>query len=145
MHKYRNFKLVNFCIPFFTACLIYLFFRHDMIIGRYEEWVPLFGKLRSFVYIETNNIWYWSFFKYYLPDMLWAFSLGCSFFYGYCNWFAKIIAPILLGSAIEICQYIGLLFGTGDIFDIIVEFIGAILALVVCYIGEKHYNKLYSK
>ena len=145
MHRYRIFKLLNFFIPFLAACLIYLFFRHDIIIARYEEWLPLFGKIRSFTYIETGNIWYWSFFKYYLPDMLWAYSLGCSAFYGYRNRVAKIFIPILIGTTIEVLQYVGLLFGTGDIFDIIVEIIGSVTAYFVCCLGKKHWIKLHYK
>ncbi len=145
MKKYRIFKILNFFIPFFLACLIYLFYRQDIIIERYEKWFSLFGELRSLTYIETGSTWYWSFIKYYLPDMLWAYSLGCSAFYGYRNRIVKIVVPILFGTTIEICQYIGLLFGTGDVLDIIIEIIGAALAFFVCCFLEKHYYKLQFK
>lgn len=143
MKKYRIFKFFNFFVPFFIACLIYLFYRQDIIIEQYEEWFPLFGKLRLLTYTETGSNWYWLFIKYYFPDMLWAYSLGCSTYYGYRNRAIKILLPILLGTTIEVCQYIGVLFGTGDILDIIIEIIGSYTACVVCEICEKHYGKVY--
>ena len=133
---------MNFFIPFFIACLIYLFYRQDIIIERYEGWFSLFGELRKMTYTETESVWYWSFIKYYLPDMLWAYSLGCSTYYGYRNRTVKFLLPILLGTAIEVCQYIGVLFGTGDVLDIIVETIGVCIAYLVCLLCEKHYKEV---
>ncbi len=74
--------------------------------------------------------------------MLWAYSLGCSTYYGYHNKIIKIVLPILLGTIIELCQYAGVLFGTGDILDIIVEIIGVCTADIVCGLCEKHYGKV---
>lgn len=108
----------------------YILFRETTYIGR------LFGKLyfvqdlrKAFAFLSCD------FLKYYLPDYLWCFALGC----GLCvidtaspkSVFIWATVAVSCGFLWEIMQYIGFINGTGDIWDMLMYFVAGISCIII--------------
>ncbi len=81
------------------------------------------------------------FFRNYILDLLWAFSMTCmiciilwkSRFYRF-----AFSIPLITGILLEFFQKEHVLSGTFDYYDIMFEFVGVVIALVVCEILRRN-------
>ena len=73
----------------------------------------------------------------YVPDVLWAiaFTLSLSFFTK--SLMTNALIVISCGLAIEVMQKYGVISGTGDILDVIVEIAGTFIATIIIYLEGK--------
>lgn len=82
------------------------------------------------------------FLSYYFPDFLWAFSLCCALnaihLPGRCITLLCGIGTVALGVLWEVLQYTHIVSGTGDLWDIFVYFLAALLATIINLGGRKH-------
>lgn len=81
-----------------------------------------------YVDLNQNSIVRWI--RYYLLDFLWSFSFANVVFviYSEHKHVLKIgcLVPIALGGCIEALQFYGIITGTVDIYDLVVEIIGSL-------------------
>lgn len=136
--RYKLFLSLNASVSMLLGCLIYLFFRHDIILSNLEESFDIFSTIRQFVYIETDNTWFWSFLKFYIPDLLWAYSLAFCGYIGFRKHTATILLPLVSCTFIETAQQLNIMHGTADVLDIAIEVFGILLAMTVVNLSDKY-------
>ena len=119
---------------------IYAIFRENSYIGAFASNLFPIEPIKEFLKTHTN-----SFFKFYLADFLWCFSLCLGLFailvqkYKYATF--CVCTAFAFGTAWEVLQYVGLIRGTGDIFDVITYFLAALTAMILFIIKEKKDEK----
>lgn len=67
----------------------------------------------------------------YLPDFCWAFAFGITISLFSTNLIEIIFIPIICGTFLEICQYNNLILGTGDIYDVLIEVLACLIAILI--------------
>lgn len=141
MMKHRKFFVCNFIVSMLIGCLIYFFFRQDALISILENNFELFRYLRNVHYINTPNVGFWMFVKFYLPDLLWAYSLTFCAYLGFKSERSAILLPLISCIFIEVGQQLNFMSGTADVCDIAVEVLGILFALIVMNIYNKKIHK----
>lgn len=136
--RYKLFLSLNASISLFLGCLIYFFFRHDIILSNLEESFEIFSTIRQLLYIETDNTWFWSLLKFYIPDLLWAYSLAFCGYIGFRKHTATILLPLISCTFIETAQQLNIMHGTADVLDIAIEVLGILLAIIVINLSDKY-------
>ena len=122
------FFLVNAIIPILIGLILYLFIKPDSYVSQ------LINKIVSVpsVSLQYNNVLIY-FIRFYLCDMLWAYSLTFTMYLILVNDFGGMILCFLIAGVfsifIELLQYFGIVSGTFDFFDVIAEMISIVLAL----------------
>ncbi len=109
--------------------LLYILFRTDTYISGILSRISLFRQWAIVARAYSND-----FVKFYLPDFLWAFSLGCLLHAvtgssGYRSVLCCIGASAC-GSAWELLQMLNIVSGTFDLMDILMY----LLAGAVCFL-----------
>ena len=111
------------------GAMLYILLRPDSYIGK------LFSYCR-YIFDFQNGLRHISadFLRYYLPDMLWALALGCCL--------QGFVAPkgvgllcgavsLLFGMLWELLQFGDVLKGTGDWWDVLMYFCGALASVII--------------
>lgn len=124
--------------PLITGILIYLFFRSESLM--IFDWLQSVNLKRFIVDLrELNfirNFHLNIFIKYSLPDGLWIFSFISGVLLIWNNNLSKqnifwILSIPFVGIITEIGQFLGIIRGTFDIYDIICYLIGALLPIII--------------
>ncbi len=122
---------VMIILPLFVGLILYLIFKPSAFISKFI--FDLFG-LQPFS-IQASNKRGLLFVRFYLCDLLWAFSLTAisQLILGYSKTklIVSLLISILVGTAIELLQKYMIIPGTFDIPDIVTESVGAILSLII--------------
>ena len=136
----RKWLVLMIVLPLVFGALLYYFFCPDvffvLLIDRItglEVHAPDRIARLSFVRILRN----------YLMDCIWAFSFANTFFLIIKEkqiWRVVIVMmPILAGICLEIFQRLGIISGTFDVIDIIVEAAGATLAFIIIRVKSRRH------
>ena len=131
-------------LPMVVGLIVYLILKPSAYVS--ELIIDILG-LRQ-LNIQTSDNWFLSIIRNYLCDFLWAFSLtaAISLLY-YDNRFRSVISVLIcliVGIIIELLQLWGVISGTFDIVDLIVQSIGSILSIIISKIylrGNKNEAK----
>ncbi len=82
------------------------------------------------IYVDLNQNTIVRLIRYYLLDILWSFSFANVVFIIYIEHIHVLkigcLVPIVLGGFIEVLQFNGIITGTADIYDLVVEIIGSL-------------------
>lgn len=127
--SYRVKNLILMIAALLTGCLLYMLFRPETYITKMvAKIIPMNINLtaESFIGIVCS---------YYLPDFLWAFSLSC----GLCALSSETKKCIrnccyigfLSGLIWEIAQRTQLISGTGDMVDVLMYLLGALMCRII--------------
>lgn len=127
--KYLLF-FVNICFPLAIGLLIYLFCYKNTYINIGLE--KLFNF--SLPYFYFDNIFH-RFLTCWACDILWAYSLTFALFFCFKSfnksWLITCILSVLFSLVIELLQLVGIINGTFDIWDIVMEFTAIIIAVII--------------
>lgn len=141
MRKLRNYTII---ILFGLSCLIYLFYRDNIIL---HNWIgeTIFHNFRNSEIKEviTITLPYWII--YNLPDAIWTMTLMYILLYIWNFRITKrnilwIVSPILIACSIEFGQKYNIINGTYDAKDLIFIIIGSLIPLIDT-LKIKYYEK----
>ena len=124
-------KNISLCLSALSfGFLLYVLFRPNTYVGSLLNgwaYIDIIRQMSSFFASDLC--------KFYLPDFLWAFSLGCGLIAIYTPKTTGVVVcalcPFLCGLTWELLQHFALLSGTGDIVDIIMYFLASALCLII--------------
>ncbi len=123
-----------------VGALIYILLRPDTHVSAFaRNMLPILE-----TYSEQLRTFNFPFIKYYLPDLLWAFSLLCglnAIFDDYKRVFINSAVVVVIGIVWEALQFFGVVSGTGDITDIFMYMAGALLILITEIIFKRCKNE----
>ena len=110
--------------------LLYIFLRKGSWIARRFPVVSWLTEYRAF--LERQPL---GFFRYYFPDFLWGLSLGCALVavLGWSNknvWLCSFVS-FGCGCLWEALQWIKWVSGTGDVLDVAMYFLAAIMCIIL--------------
>lgn len=135
----RLIAILMACLPLLLGTAIYIFLRPDTYIS--ETIVAIF-RINSALEVPSRGI-STDFLRFYASDMLWAFALPPALFIVMCfdpeDLPRIFIISVLFALTLEILQYSGVITGTGDPIDFILESAAvtvAVYALKVIFGGE---------
>ena len=125
----KNVYLASGLFALFVGLIIYLLFRPNSFITEFFNYFLPLDKMR--IFFTSNNC---DFFKYYLVDFLWAYSLCCflivifkdnkkTFF---CAGFV-----IIYGVAWELLQWLKIIPGTADFIDVFMYCLAGVSAIMI--------------
>ena len=110
--------------------LLYVFCRPTTYIGSTLGGIPFIDTIQKICSLYAGNL-----FKFYLPDFLWAFALGCGLIAIYVPKRTGVIicaaVSFLCGALWEMLQSVHLLRGTGDILDVAMYFLASMLCIII--------------
>lgn len=124
-------------ISLLLGLICYLFFREKTYVSEIFDSILNLKSIRSsFKFLEND------FLKFYFPDYLWAVSFSCCL---HIIFKPKIVGSIictavisLFGIVFELLQLIGIINGTGDIFDVCLYILGCFTVnIITLKRGEK--------
>lgn len=125
----KKIYFLHIFLPLFIGCLIYFFFKQDVVLGKFENYVPLFGWLRSLFFIEFRpKTILGLFFMNHLCDFLWAYSLTWACILPQRSIETGILVALLFCAVNEFIQLTPYIYATFDWFDILYEIIAILLA-----------------
>lgn len=117
--------------------VVYLLFREGSYLSHSFNGAPLLSVVRN-MFKGTAGIYI----SFYLPDFLWAFSLGCGIqainLPKSMGIYAAGAVAFACGLVWEILQWASVVSGTGDYWDILMYFLGSVLAILVNKRRENH-------
>ena len=124
-------------IPVMVGAVLYFYFCPDVIfVGVIDDFLKtVFHKTVSRVVSLPWVI------RFYLFDFLWSYSFAgvmCFFFGTEDSMIPCLAIPFGIGIILEILQRVGIVSGTADIFDIIVEMAGIITAIIMIRRARKN-------
>lgn len=119
-----------------TGGILYGLFRENTIVAlQLEKFLPL-----AF-YRELLPKKSFPFLQFYLPDLLWSFSLCCGllaiFGADRRGSYRSVGSTLALGCFWELMQWLGILSGTGDSIDVLMYSAGCILSILTNYKKER--------
>lgn len=117
-------------VALIAGCLLYILFRTNTYIGGMLDGMEDIATIRRMCVFEVSDLY-----KFYLPDFLWGFSLGCGLIAIYNPRVKGIIVcasfSFLCGCMWELLQYLGVLNGTGDVHDIIMYLLASAVCIII--------------
>lgn len=90
--------------------------------------------------LDTNG-WLYVLLTSYFSDFCWAFAMPFSLYAltnGCYSKYYYILCMPIIGSALEFCQFLGIIDGVGDIIDAIIYFIASFLGYIIIERGILH-------
>lgn len=143
--KNRTIRLFiwNVLFPILLGGLFYYFFCPDVLfVMRLNKWFAT-RYYDSTPFLANNFV---LFIRNYFLDYVWAYSLCCSIcilnIEGGFALLKGIIVTGVLGAVLEILQLVGIAKGTYDVWDILIEIIGAFTgALIINKFRRKQHEK----
>ena len=126
----RNLNILLSISALVIGGLIYILFRDNSYIAILFNHIPIIQYIRQ--HVTTLRV---HFIKFYLPDLLWGFSL-CSGLHAIYLPNAKTsvlcgITAFSCGAIWEIMQYMGILSGTGDLLDVLMYLFGCLVCIII--------------
>ncbi len=137
----RFFYWLNICIPLLVGLILYLSFRKDAFIsvfwGKYLPLpAPLFKSLPEWLSLFLRN---------YASDILWAYSLGFAIQLvlgrSKRSRLHTLVVCLCFEVILEVLQRFGVIRGTFDYLDILLEACSICLALLVIKVFEEAQNE----
>ena len=111
--------------------ILYLLFRENTYISALLKDFTVLEEIRGNLRFIEND-----FIKYYFPDFLWSFSLAFGLLTIFdCNFRSIVICSeisFFCGLFWEIFQFLNIVSGTGDLFDIAMYLTAAVCVVVIC-------------
>lgn len=131
------FAVLNALFPLVLGLFVYLFIQKDTQIWRFFN--MLFGV--SFEAIVWDGFTY-TFVVCWLCDILWSYALVFSLWLALRSYknavFISVLLAFVMGVAFELLQLFGIISGTFDLYDIILELIAAVLAAIIIKRRKTH-------
>ncbi|MBQ4382328.1 MAG: hypothetical protein II794_06285 [Oscillospiraceae bacterium] len=132
----RSFRLLNILLPLAAGAAVYVFFRSDTYIALVVR--ALLPGMENVGTLPGT-----AFLRNYACDMLWAWALCFA-----CSWVldlpaAGALCAAALGALMELLQLRGLMGGTFDLWDIILEALSAFCASLIIYLKRGKSNEKY--
>lgn len=117
--------------------VVYILFRENAYISELFNELPLILFIRSAL---GSRIGIWI--SFYLPDCLWGFSLACGI-QAICQpkrggLFISAFTAFVCGLIWELLQWGNLVSGTGDLWDVLMYFLGSTLTIFINIKERKH-------
>lgn len=127
----RRKKNALFClVSLISGCLLYILFRPTTYVGSMFAKVAFVDRIRQICLPYANG-----FCKFYLPDLLWGFSLGCGLLSLHSPGMKGVIlcsaCAFLFGTLWELLQHFKVFSGTGDIHDVIMYFFASAICIII--------------
>ena len=117
-------------ISLIVGSLLYILFRKNTYIGGILNGIENIYISRERYLFQVSD-----FFKFYLPDFLWGFSLGCGLIAIHNPRIKGVIIcasySFLCGLIWELLQYLEVLSGTGDIHDVIMYLLASVVCIII--------------
>lgn len=133
------FSLLNIVIPLLTGFVIYSIYRPDTYISNI-----IYVNMSFILDFAEYPVFLQKFFRFYLCDILWAYSLtfAVQIIISLKGRYLIILFAVcsLFEIAIEAFQYFGFLNGTFDPLDIILEIFASLTAITIIYKKQKGEN-----
>ena len=111
--------------------ILYLLFRENTYISALLKDYTILEEIRDCLGFIEND-----FIKYYFPDFLWSFSLAFGLLTIFDSGFKGIVicseVSFVCGLFWEILQFLNVVSGTGDLFDIAMYLTAAVCVVVIC-------------
>ena len=130
------FWIANIFIPLLIGGVVYILFRPDTYFSQY-----IFNKLNFIPVIDSEPTLIIKFIKYYLCDILWAYSLTFAVLFVFQNETNRFIASlsicIVFEMITEFVQLWNLIPGTFDFVDMVNECVTTLIIIFVCKKGRK--------
>ena len=132
----RMLYIVSSSVALICGCLIYILFRDNSYVGNlFINFVFMRYIIEIVGWIECDFV------KFYFPDFLWGFSLCLALYAIYTpsktgELFCSLIV-FLIGIFWELMQYLNIVSGTGDIYDILMYFLASITCIIISIWSEK--------
>ena len=134
----RKIYWLHIFLPLFIGCLIYFFFKQDVVLRKFENRVPLFGWLRSLFFIEFRpKTILGLFFMNHLCDFLWSYSLTWACILPKRNIRTGVLVALIFCVVNEFIQLTPYICATFDWLDILYEIIAIFLASFLYYTCDK--------
>lgn len=123
---------INIYLPLLCGCLIYFFFKQDVVLRKFEIFFPLFGWLRENLYITfVPESVFGLFFMNHLCDVLWAYSLSWSCNLAMNSLISSIMMALIFCAINEFAQLTPYIFATFDWLDLLYETLTILLATFI--------------
>lgn len=132
---------LNIILPLFAGCLVYFFFKQDVVLRKFENNVLLFGLLRDVFFVEfypTTGLGI--FFMNHLCDFLWAYSLSWACILSQRSIIKGILMALLFCVINEFIQLTPYICATFDWLDLLYYIIAIILASYFYYLSDKVFS-----
>ena len=132
------FWYASIALPLLAGTLLYVFIHKDGLFDLAENYCPYFQHIRVLLYHEVypKSI-LGRFIKYQLGDLLWAYSLECSIALSTGNSHKALYYGLFWATATECFQLLPRVHATFDIWDIIAQIAGVLIAY---WIVQKFYH-----
>ena len=131
MKKDAVFWSLIIAVPLIVGLAVYLIFKPSAFVSKWLY--DLFGWRQPWVHTPLSP--FWIFIRFYLCDLLWALSLTAVsqliLGTGRKQVIVSFLICVLTGTAVELLQHHGIIPGTFDIWDLIVESIGSVLSIII--------------
>ena len=118
------------------GAVVYILFRPNTWVSHLFDGIEFIVDLRSAVASPSRN---W--FRYYVPDLLWAFALCCGIQAIYEPEHKGVLfcalTALCCGVVWEMLQWSRIVTGTGDVWDILMYLTGSVLSILINVKGEK--------
>ena len=137
------FWYVSIALPLLAGTLLYVFIHKDGLFDLAENYCPYFQHIRVLLYHEVypKSI-LGRFIKYQLGDLLWAYSLECSIALSTGNSHKALYYGLFWATATECFQLLSCVHATFDVWDILAQIAGVLIAY---WIVQKFYHyQLYT-
>lgn len=124
-------KNMLFCLTSLAVgFLLYGIFRENTYVGGIFNRIEKMDTIRQIYFFQVSDLY-----KYYLPDFLWGFSLGCGLIAIYNPKITGVIIcacfSLIYGCIWEFLQKTGVLSGTGDIHDVIMYLLASVICIII--------------
>ncbi len=134
-----KYLFIGVIIPMIIGCVLYALLYPDVWFVNILD--DLLGIKRN---NDNLNVAIPQIFRFYFFDVLWAFALMNSLLLitSTDNKFhvLPLTCTVLLGALLEMLQLSGCIMGTFDFFDMVAEFVGALLANLIFYYAWRDYS-----
>lgn len=132
------FWYASIALPLLAGTLLYVFIHKDGLFDLAEKYCPYFQHIRVLLYHEVHPKSILSrFIKYQLGDLLWSYSLECSIALSTGNSRKALYYGLFGATATECFQLLPCVHATFDIWDIIAQIAGVLIAY---WIVQKFYR-----
>lgn len=126
----RRMNILFGTVALFLGTFLYIVFRSNTYIGQIFDIFYLINSIRTYCSMYATD-----FLKFYFPDFLWGFSLGCGLYVIYNPGRKGIIlcgcSTFLCGCLWELLQYFHIVSGTGDVLDMMMYLLASFFITII--------------
>lgn len=132
------FWYASIILPLLAGTILYVFIHKDGLFDLAEKYCPYFYHIRALLYHEVHpKSILGRFIKYQLGDLLWAYSLECAIALSTGNARKALYYGLFWAIATECFQLLPCVHATFDIWDILAQIAGVLIAY---WIVQKFYR-----